>query len=462
MGGSVQRSSWSTGLFNLDIRTFVGTLLFAGPLAFVLLWGGALLAADPDWLLHVVYGRAILLSGPWLSGDPTIYTEPPGTSPVLHEWLAEALFALLGEKGSLLFAGLTVAGLTGGLYARGLPFLGHRLGLVLGSAVYLGLATTMTVRPHLFSFLGFVAALALWSSAERRWPAYLVTFALAAVWCNLHGGVLLGGLAIAAVAPVRQLPWALLAFGLGLLVNPWGPGLWQHVILFLQSDAPRVAQDFLPSWRSILVAIGVIGALAATTWNGAWRNRPRMLATAMALAFLALTAHRHVVWVALFTAWCVPDLLPRGEPSSGRAVLLWPGLILSFIWLIFAPTPVVTAAHVPERLIAWLQTRRDVTTSRGYAGYDTTGYLVGRGIVSEGYLHGLTANQPLSLSTELRHILGPAAPGWETLLNAHRVRWVYTPTTDPLGIAISQNPAWESAWTDPGEGTVWLRRSGPE
>ncbi|MCB9685794.1 MAG: hypothetical protein H6735_12200 [Alphaproteobacteria bacterium] len=455
----------------MELRTYVGTLLFAMPVCFVLVWGGGLLGLDPDWLLHVVYGRAVMAAhGPWLVGDPTIFTEPERFSPVLHEWGAEVLFALLGAKGSLAFASLVVGGLVAGAYRRIEPYVGHLMGLVVSLATFLGVATSMTVRPHLWSFVGVAALLALIEAHERGWVpgsrAIALALGLSAVWCNLHGGVLLGLPLIAVLAATRGAVGVgmLGAWCVGMCCNPWGTGLWEHVLTFLRSDAPTVANDFQPSLKAFAIWAAVVISLVASVARArtpvpALRAAWRPIALLAALALMGLTAHRNVVWLALVGAWSLPNLLPEPtERPTGPAVRWWPGLAALAAWLVLAPTPTVHGGAVPEAAAAWLAEHPELATARGYAGYSDGGYLVGMGVIGETYLHGLTANEPLELSTQYLNVLGPGGQGWSELLDEHGVRWVLLRPWDPLRDDVEASNAFEKVFDGGPGGALFVRQ----
>jgi hypothetical protein len=154
--------------------------------------------ADPDLWGHVRFGQDILRTRSIIQRD--VYSYRTGDQPwINHEWLSEATFALLYNRGGT----AALAGLKAGasllilgcahayLCARGLgPWRSALLVALICIPLRMGIGT---IRPQLFTYLFFLVALVVLSTADtgREYRLWLLPVLLA-VWVNLHGGVLAG------------------------------------------------------------------------------------------------------------------------------------------------------------------------------------------------------------------------------------------------------------------------------
>ena len=130
-------------------------------------------------------------------------------------------------------------------------------------------------------------------------------------------------------------------------------------------------------------------------------------------------------------------------------------LLLAAGWLTVVP-PRIEGSAVPRGAMAWLRQHPEIATRRGYAGYNFSGYLLFDTPVRQVYLHALNAVIPLGLMNDER-VLSDAQPGWQALLDRHQVEWALVSWQEPLAQALSQAPAWQRAWADPGT-AVFVRR----
>lgn len=287
--------------------------------------------ADPDLWGHVKFGQDIWETGAVHQVDPYAYTSG-GQRWINHEWLSEAVFALLydavGSVGLVaLKAGIWLL-ILGAVYwfliRQGMR---HVLAgvLVLFATFFVAISGTIMVRPHLFTFLFFLCALLMLRAAdegELRWlwlaPPMFV------LWVNFHGGVLaglgiFGAWTFARIALRRGdalkagLPF-LASIG-ALLVNPYGFDLPAFLVRTGTVPRPEILE-----WHSVdlmgwlgfgymtLLAIGIAGIL--------YSRRPRSIPLLLLFVITVIT----------------PLLAMRLLPLFALAVLILAGEHISDAW----------------------------------------------------------------------------------------------------------------------------------
>jgi hypothetical protein len=277
---------------------------------FLVLWFSRTVA-DPDLWGHVRFGQDMMEDRKLPATDPYSY-RTAGSAWINHEWLSEltfaATFAHAGSTGLILLK-LLIAGAVLGLAHRslrrgGLPPAPAALMVAVASIPFhFGMGT---VRPQLFTYLGFAVLLSMLAGAGARAPGRLWSLPLLfAAWVNLHGGVLAGvgilgvWLAIRLVerprsrdelaGPVPVAPFRLgvigLACGAGLMLNPYGPGL---LVFLLRTTL--VARPEITEWgpMNFWSLPGVVFLLLATV-AALGLCRGRRAGKADAAAFIALT-----------------------------------------------------------------------------------------------------------------------------------------------------------------------------
>jgi hypothetical protein len=334
--------------------------------------------ADPDLWWHLRTGALIIARGSVPRADEYSYTVP-GRPWVVQEWGSEAILHGLRRAFGLWGIFWWRALMLTAVYLVVARLLRRRMGdgmatwALLGLVAYAGSAN-WTERPNLFSFLLFVALLAL---LERRGRAIWWFVPLAAAWANLHGMVVLGLGTLAVVAAAegckvafgwegadrawaRRLGLVLVASAAATLLNPRGPALLAHALSLV-----RVASQVVTEWASpdfheitsiLFLALLVVTVAALALAPG----RPDLTDLALALAFtvLGLQAARNLALAAivlgLVAARSLPGALealpPRGSvdaprigASPGSPVLGAAGLVLALGGL-----AVVVAAGFPR------------------------------------------------------------------------------------------------------------------
>ena len=169
-----------------------------------------------DLWWHLGLGEAYLAHGPWLPGDPLLFTAPGPPDP--SAWLSDvALFAVWKRAG---FTGLRVlhaaivASLMALVFALARRASGSRAVAAVVGIAFVALAAYRLVqlRPELFTIAATLALYALWCEgaehASRRRIA--ATALLFAVWANCHAAFPLG-LALLGASAAAELAGAAIA-----------------------------------------------------------------------------------------------------------------------------------------------------------------------------------------------------------------------------------------------------------
>ena len=151
---------------------------------------------DGDTLSHIALGRWIIEHRALPFHDPFTYTLP-GRSWVPHEWLAEVIFAAIWgwlRWGGVVAATAGAIGVTFALLTRALQSsLGPRRAVIGAALAFLLSEGHLLARPHILA----LPLLVIWMAAvirardEDRVPS-LALLPVMVVWCNLHGGFVVG------------------------------------------------------------------------------------------------------------------------------------------------------------------------------------------------------------------------------------------------------------------------------
>jgi hypothetical protein len=350
----------------LRAATLVAFLLLAASLAVTPI-------SNNDIWLHLKSGDLILerLAVPRVEE----YTFTRAGSPLVdHEWLAQALFALVmrvtGLTGLIyLKLGLTAAALgsiyvsvrrravarIGGSAGGGTDAVAENAALADWSRVAatattavaaLLLASHLFLRPHLFTFLlaaAYVSILSLAGAPEaglRRRNLVLLVL-LQILWVNLHGafvvGILLAAIFAAAHALEKRrltraaiLPPLLAAVS---LLNPYGWRMYELVGAFSEPAFRKLIVEWQSPFRSPFVFSALfwlyvvwLVAAAASAWRAFRRRDYFAVGLVAAFALMSLTSRRHVSLLAVVTAPVVGGALAsvlRRIPAkeiAGRAL----------------------------------------------------------------------------------------------------------------------------------------------
>lgn len=302
------------------------------------------LLADGDTGWHIRTGQHILENLRWPHADLFSFSKP--NQPwYAWEWLADVVLAFIhrcaGLSGVVVAAALVLVVSAALVFRRSLAWGGNVFLTMIVLMLAVGAATIhFLARPHIFTLLAWVFALALLEGDRRRpGPAVWWLAPLTLVWTNFHGGftAMLASLALIAAGRAVEGCWetgslgrrlrpalrylALLgACGLASLINPYGWRLHGHIAVYLQSDWIRnVVDEFQsPRFRSehslhfeilLFAALMLVPALLAR----------RQVSEALLVVFwahAALVSARHVP---LFVFLAAP--LVAGE--AGRLWRAW-------------------------------------------------------------------------------------------------------------------------------------------
>ncbi|HKV83273.1 MAG TPA: hypothetical protein VJN88_01870, partial [Ktedonobacterales bacterium] len=239
--------------------------------------------------------RAEFMLGPTY-GHPVVY----------WEWLSQSFYALAnrawGLNGVVALAALLVAATSVGLFIA-LRRRGVALILALALTVAgIGLTSiTWTARAQLFSLpLTLLWSELLWRYWRTGDHRILWTLpAIMALWANLHGGFLAGlillttALAVAWLLPTRRadanprhLSLALVGCALATLLNPWGLGLWGHIVTYAGNPLiARYTQEYQsPDFHTLsgLLFLGLVFATVGAWLRLAWLRSHRAVAPSSA------------------------------------------------------------------------------------------------------------------------------------------------------------------------------------
>ncbi len=224
------------------------------------------------------------------------------------------------------------------------------------------------VRPQTLAMLCFLALLALLTVPRWKTWHWFVLPAVMALWANLHGSFLVGGLVLTCMVagrvidvcrrsggyallkdrPLRRLA---LMWELGIAAtcfNPYGAWLYAEVLPFSQN----MNLDALPEWAALQFrsGLGQASAIMALGLCAAYRWSPRRVTSAevlclVSLGVLALWSQRMLVWWAPVASLClVTHLHAAWRVRHARVALpeghtIWTFLSLLLVWVFFALTP---------------------------------------------------------------------------------------------------------------------------
>ena len=327
-------------------------VMIAGTLTFFF----ARTKADPDLWGHLRFGLDSLTTRHIVRPDTYSYVTGDQIW-VNHEWFAEAITALAyaraGASGLIALKILLLLLVAAVVYAH-LRHSGVAAGgtaLLLVPLFALLLPWTQSLRPQLFSYLGFAVILSILVRAERSstrwlWWAPLVF----GVWANLHGGFIAGLAFVLLCAALHVVfgwrptarRWLTLRFGtigpalaatlLATLMNPYGIRL----LVFLRTAFTSRAEiaEWHPLHPIAAEGIGYVVMLVLVT-VGLVRSRrgprPALVGMLLAAALLPLVARRHlplfgIAWALIageHIAHAWPRLLAGPTASPRRSAWVW-------------------------------------------------------------------------------------------------------------------------------------------
>jgi hypothetical protein len=332
-----------------------------------------------------------------------------------HEWLWQTGLFLSHRLGGFPLATLGAAAFITGAHALAYRMMhgGPRLrGAILVAGAVVG-ANAWALRPQVASL--FLLVLLLWLLVREREALIPPLFAL---WANLHGGVVLGGVLLAAITAAawvwnrrrfRRLLVVTILSGGATALTPLGTGLWTFVLGWAKAagktgvsewrfTAPVDAEGIL-FW---LLALGFC-ALTVRTWrrrdpadappssaassSTSWPDRLLVIAALVALPF-AVSSIRNVASFVLIAmpaatrliaaAW--PRLAAPPAPSRSESPRLNLGILVVATLAAIASVGVAWSRPLP--MLGWRPMSAGARTAIAacpdplYNGYNQGGYLI--------------------------------------------------------------------------------------
>ena len=287
--------------------------------------------ADADLWGHVRFGFDMIASGSLPAADPYSFTSDKPW--INHEWLAELLMASAYRAGGS--PGLVALKVS---LAVGVPILvwwtlicaGVRrpaatallVAAVLGSSYLL-----VTLRPQLFSAILFSGLIALLNSAARGRARLLAWVpGLFALWANLHGGWIVGALALAlwgggawwsGAVPARWVLGSAALSALATLANPYGISLWSFLWTTVGLGRADVA-EWQPLHRApfLLLPWVLSAAVALVAWLRRQAGSTWCFLPVAALGVLSLKVARLEGFFALASILCLAPLFKGLGPAT--------------------------------------------------------------------------------------------------------------------------------------------------
>jgi hypothetical protein len=188
------------------------------------------------------------------------------------------------------------------------------------------------VRSHALTYLFFALTLLCLEAlrAGRRWPAFVIAPVML-VWANMHGGFVVGLIAIAvyaALARTRPMLVTLLAAVAVTCINPYGLHYWTYLVpAWLHPRSDITEWSSMPVWGGDpYFGFRILFVAAIVVIAAEWKQH-----TALGLTMLALTA---------IAAW----LHRRHAPFFGLAALVYLGPYAER-WCRRVPSVAVLAIH---------------------------------------------------------------------------------------------------------------------
>jgi hypothetical protein len=462
---------------------------------------------DPDFFWHLATGIWILAHHAVPHQDLYTFTVSQHRW-VTHEWLSEALMALLYQLGRLPLVNLTLGLVTVAGFLLVFAAIDRRVNFVIASlAMALGVAAGNPIwgpRIQMVTF-ALTALTLLWLQRflTGKSRALYALPAVMAVWANLHAGftAAYGFLAIAllveggkilarrddAIPPPRWRRLALISLGAlaAAVFNPNTVGIYPYA---LQTQGSAVQQKLIVEWFSPNFQLTSLWPFAAMLFlliaGLALARRVEARAFCLALASLALTLHSvrmlpfFVITATPLLAGCWQQVWEQAGPRRRRrsttpANALTLGLN-SVVLLIVLLTVVLAVRPALTQRIDGKQIARDFPIQaanflvqhpppgRMLNQYGWGGYLVYR--LSPGqrvFVFGDAALMGDRLLQDYADIvyLNPDQP---RLLNQYGVNWIIFRSDDPLVTELGQvrSTASTTGWFELGsfgQATILMR-----
>jgi len=453
---------------------------------------------DPDFWWHLRAGQLILAGKALLATDPFTYTVSTHHW-TMHEWLTEALFALMHAAGGLGLIVLVLSALTW----FGIVWILLRARLrkpnlfVLGTGLLLAVVAGYPIWGPRAQMITFAFSCLLLLLVERhlvrggRLIWLLVPLFL--LWSNLHSGFIIGLGFIAVViaaefagsrlglpdgAPgsrVKTLLFVLVACAAVAMINPNGPAI---LVYAFQTQGSAAQQSLILEWHSPdfhdwevrafeLMLLSVAALVVANR-----RLRARDAALLVVATALALQSVRHI---ALFVAAVTPiwidqaDMFVRRVHRPARQRRRTPAPLRFRVVTFSAVVLVIAGYYAGGRLIPDMRTQESslayarqfpVCATRWLAAarqplhifnqYGEGGYLAYR-LSAQGdrvFIFGDAALMGDAMLQTYGNVEG-VQPDWDSIIRKAGSDIVLFDTDTPLADVMQTSPGWVKVYQDP-------------
>ncbi|MBI5209643.1 MAG: hypothetical protein HY927_06710 [Elusimicrobia bacterium] len=428
---------------------------------------------DTDLFFHIKEGERIVTQGRLPLVEDYSFTAA-GRPMIATEWLAQAViyavFRVSGYGGLVLYhTALLLATLLilWRLLGRASPW-GARLFLLALTAF--GLVNFYSVRIHYYTFL-FIAAFLYWIrrwEEGEAWPPWAMAASLLP-WANMHGGYMAGWVMLGAVCLLGTRrggslsalrPWA--AGTAACCIHPSGVTAFVYPIWFLFS-APA-SRSLVLEWTPVnfteVTAIPYAIALVCIAWTGLKGLENPFPWGGLTLAFMVVSLRgRKLLPLFLLSAAATLGLKAERHPPGPREERLLTGgaalLLAALGWVVLSragslswPNPAADwergYPRAPVEMLAQRYPGR-----RLFHSYDWGGYLIYK--LSPGtkvFVDGRLEPYWDILGKDYRPLI-EGAPGWQGLLERHRIETVLIKPYTRLAHFLVEDKAWRAVYSDP-------------
>jgi hypothetical protein len=384
-----------------------------------------------------------------------------------HEWLTEVIFYALYVAGGLVLLSAACAVAVIVAWAMSWQLASGRLEvrLLLFTFAVAAATTHWALRPQVFSMALLAATVSLLVARRYVWLPLMFV-----VWTNLHGGVALGIVAVAAALLVSLITrqtstrWLMLAAAgcvLATLVSPLGVSFWPEVLQSIErSRVSDLVEWHRPPFAPTLLGFWVIAValpvLLAFRWRQLDDGSKTLSAIAVAMLPLALSSFRNVSTFLLIAAPAVSALvgsrtreraIPRPAKENTRGNLIFFAIAASV-----AATVVGVSWWRPALRLGWepisAAAIRTIAKCDGplYNSYESGGILIW--FVPETPVFVDNRQDPYTLDF-LATIHRVERDGrYEELFDRYQPRCALTGSNSAVATRLQADTAWSEQYTD--------------
>jgi hypothetical protein len=488
-------------------RTKAYTYLLGGGFIALLVALAFRLPGDPDMGWHLRSGQDLLAKLHFPVGDPYSWTMP-NFDWVPHEWGTDVVMALIhshfGLWGLTVAFAIIIAGIF--LFAAGVkPTDLATRGLI--AVIALSVSYHIVgARPQMMSLLGLAITLSLlfkFRDHPRSKSIYWLPIVFL-VWANLHGGFVVGFLAIAVFTgaelirrvllgkvsqryPLGLLSWpmvqklgwiSLVSIG-ATLINPSGWGVYREVYQTLSNS---YALNSIAEWLSVTVLnpmsynlILMSGLIVVLLFVNRWQADTTKLILAVVFFWFGVESWRNIP---LFAIAALPLLSEQMVPLMSQPLQdlarWWPVhlgtwaillLILKNFFQMAIPTLATPAAYAerlgyPYGAIQYL--KQSVPPAHLLNEYNWGGYLIWQYPEAKVFIDGRMAiweQDGIKIFQEFQDILGDNPAVVIPKLKQWQIDTILTYSNKPINLILgSTGSSWKVGYRD-NLATVWRLQS---